>query len=92
MRNRTSDLRIPRSDIDALSLNHSDSTISEVWEFFLCPTRDKTKYIFHYFFTELKTYHLSHPIARMYIDSRGVAWFSFSSSMVSAALKEYNRC
>ena len=92
MRNRTPDLRIPRSDIDALSLNHSDSTISEVWEFFLCPTRDKTKYIFHYFFTELKTYHLSHPIARMYIDSRGVAWFSFSSSMVSAALKEYNRC
>ena len=89
MRNRTSDLPIPRSDIDALSVNHSDSTISEVWEFFLCPTRDKTKYIFHYFFTELKTYHLSHPIARMYIDSRGVAWFSFSSSMVSAALKEY---
>ena len=89
MRNRTSDLRIPRSVIDALSLNHRDSTISEVSEFFLCPTRDKTKYMFHYFFTELKTYHLSHPIARMYIASHGVAWFSFSSSMLSAALKEY---
>ena len=29
MRNRTSDLRIPRSD--ALSLSHRDSTVSEVY-------------------------------------------------------------
>ena len=45
MRNRTSDLRIPHGD----------------WAFFLCPTLvTRRKKIFLYFFTELKTYHVSY--------------------------------
>ena len=54
MRNRTSDLRIPRSE-GLGSTPHGDS------EFFLCPTLViKRKNLFPYFFTELKTYHLSY--------------------------------
>ena len=49
MRNRTSDLRIPRSDTLPLSQNFS-----------LSHARSKTKNIFLYFFTELKTYHPSY--------------------------------
>ena len=58
-RNRISDLRIPRSD--ALPggglIPHGES------EFFLCPTRvRRRKNIFLYFFTELKTFHVSYSI------------------------------
>ena len=49
MRNRTSDLRFPRSD--ALPLIHNDSTVSEVYY-----------HLFLYFFTEHKTFHLSYSI------------------------------
>ena len=52
-RNRTSDFRIPRSD--ALPRGDSES-------FPLFHARDKTKSIFLYFFTELKTYRLSDSI------------------------------
>ena len=80
MRNRTSDLRIPRSD--ALSESHRDSMVSVVYYEVhmtrvlhttrinnvdsvmfvdsLSHVRDKMKNIFLYFFTELKTYHLSY--------------------------------
>ena len=51
MRNRTSDLRFPRSD--ALPLIHKDSTVSEVYY-----------HLFLYFFTELKTCHLSYSISK----------------------------
>ena len=45
MRNRTSDLQIPHGD----------------WAFFLCPTLvTRREKIFLYFFTELKTYHVSY--------------------------------
>ena len=50
MKNRTSDLRIPRSEGRGF-----DS------KFFLCPTLViKRNNLFPYFFTELKTYHLSY--------------------------------
>ena len=52
-KNRTSDFRNPRSD--ALPRGDSES-------FPLFHARDKTKSIFLYFFTELKTYHLSYSI------------------------------
>ena len=51
MRNRTSDLRFPRSD--ALPLIHKDSTVSEVYY-----------HLFLYFFTEHKTHHLSYSISK----------------------------
>ena len=51
MRNRTSDLRFPRSD--ALPLIHKDSTMSEVYYD-----------LFLYFFTEHKTHHLSYSISK----------------------------
>ena len=43
-------------------LSHGDS------EFFLCPTLvTRRKDIFLYFFTELKTYHLSYSISKLFI-------------------------
>ena len=51
MRNRTSNLRFPRSD--ALPLIHKDSTMSEVYY-----------HLFLYFFTEHKTHHLSYSISK----------------------------
>ena len=87
MRNRTSDLRIPRSD--ALPLSHRDSTVNEVYyevhmtrflhtarissliphegsEFFLCSTLVTGRKTSLYFFTGLKTYHLSYSIYKHY--------------------------
>ena len=68
MRSWTSDLRIPHSC--ALPLIHRDSMASEanimkfVYDFWwlrsLTHALDKTKNILLYFFTELKTSHLSH--------------------------------
>ena len=68
MRNRTSDLRIPRSH--PLLLSDSESTVSEVHNARISDvdsvmlgtvsnTRDKTKNSFLYFFSELKTCHHS---------------------------------
>ena len=43
-------------------LSHGDS------EFFLCPTLvTRRKNIFLYFFTELKTYHLTYSISKLFI-------------------------
>ena len=68
-RNETSDLWIPRSD--ALPLSHRDSEVSEVyyevhmtWGLRTFPLSlaswQGEENIFLYFFTELKTYHLSY--------------------------------
>ena len=63
MRNRTWDLRIPWQNIRARnakvwgSIPHGDS------EFFsFSHARDKTKNIFNYFFSVLKTYYLALPM------------------------------
>ena len=68
MRNQTSDLWILGSDV--LPLNHRDFMPNEVyycrceelWIFSLSHTSEKTKQIFFYFFTKLKTSHLAYSI------------------------------
>ena len=73
MRNQTSDLWILGSDV--LLLNHRDFMPNEVYycrcevwfligtlNFSLSHTSEKTKQIFFYFFTKLKTYHFSYSI------------------------------
>ena len=57
---RTSNLRIPPSD--ALPLSYRDSTVRD-------KTRDKTKNIFLYFFTWLKTYHLYYSIHKIILST-----------------------
>ena len=57
---RTSNLQISPSD--ALPLSYRDSTVRD-------KTRDKTKNIFLYFFTWLKTYHLYYPIHKIMLST-----------------------
>ena len=75
MRNRTSDLRVPWQNIRARnpkvwgSIPHGDS------EFFsFSHARDKTKNIFNYFFSVLKTYYLALPmdIGLSHLERKGV--------------------
>ena len=57
---RASNLQIPPSD--ALPLSYRDSTVRDM-------TRDKTKNIFLYFFTWLKTYHLYYSIHKIMLST-----------------------
>ena len=71
MKNRTTDVKIPRSD--ALPLSHRDlvvgkftteigTLILKFWFFSLSHARGKIKNIFLHLFNELKIYHISYSI------------------------------